>query len=62
MKGFMIRRLSGLALVALAIMEMSTSGVVPAAQENKSSRAQPADQKPVDQKPVDQKPGENKPG
>ena len=51
MKGFMIRGLSGLALVALAIMEFSTPRA-----------AQAIDQKPVEpksavQKPVDQKPG-----
>lgn len=46
MKGFMIRGVSRLALVALAIMEVSTPRAVHAAQEKKASQVQPGDQKP----------------
>src|SRR5258708_39136413 len=56
MNGFMIRMLSGLALVVLAVTEYSTPRAAQALN------AQPIDRTAVGQRPVGQRPGEQKPG
>jgi len=61
MKGFMIRGLSKLALVALALMELSTPRAAQAIDQ-KPIEQSPGGQKPGGQKPGSQKPGDQKPG
>ena len=56
MKGFMIRGLSGLALLALSAMEFTTPLTASAAEQK------PSEQESSEQKAGEQKPGEQKPG